>query len=79
MVIAVVVLAHTAGLPLWPVDVISIGVRVTAHLYLGVPAIGMTILGAASVWLYQRYQRLLPLFFVHLLFDTVAVIRGALC
>ncbi|WP_160330253.1 type II CAAX prenyl endopeptidase Rce1 family protein [Streptomyces roseifaciens] len=74
---AVTVLARTAGRSLWAVYAFSVGMRVAVHLYMGVPAIAMAVLGAACLFLYLRYQRLLSLLLAHLYFDTLGFLYSA--
>ncbi|MFB7669705.1 CPBP family intramembrane glutamic endopeptidase [Kitasatospora sp. NPDC056138] len=69
MVAAVCTLGRRLALPTWALYTLSAGLRVAAHLYLGLAGLPVVILGTASVYLYRRYGRLLPLMAAHFLFD----------
>ncbi|MCI0384555.1 type II CAAX prenyl endopeptidase Rce1 family protein [Streptomyces sp. CNQ085] len=69
---AVVVLGRAAGRPLWVICAISLALRVTAHLYLGVPGIALLLLGSCALLLYLRCRRLTPLVAGHIAYDLAA-------
>ncbi|MFD7505414.1 type II CAAX prenyl endopeptidase Rce1 family protein [Streptomyces sp. NPDC059850] len=70
---AVCVLSQAARRPVWQMYAISLGFRVITHLYLGLPALALSILGAVGLFLYHRWGRLQPLVLAHLLFDLRSV------
>ncbi|MEU9405137.1 hypothetical protein AB0E08_05420 [Streptomyces sp. NPDC048281] len=74
----VVMVAATAALltairrPAWEIYTLICLIEVLAHAYFGLPAIAMALYAAGRVWLYRRYQRLLPLMAAHAGFDFSA-------
>ncbi|MFC9228307.1 hypothetical protein ACFTZI_04955 [Streptomyces decoyicus] len=78
MVAAVCVLTRTAGTRTVTVYAVSIGIRVLAHGYFGLAAIALTVLGAASVWLYRRFERPAHLAAAHTVVDLVPLVSLAL-
>ncbi|MFI0818253.1 type II CAAX prenyl endopeptidase Rce1 family protein [Streptomyces sp. NPDC021098] len=73
MVGALCVLSQAARRPVWQIYAIGIAFRVMTHLYLGLPAIALAILGAASIFLYRRWGRIQPLVLNHLTFDLLVI------
>ncbi|MFJ6705663.1 MULTISPECIES: hypothetical protein [unclassified Streptomyces] len=73
-----VMVAGTAALltairrPAWEIYTLICLAEVLAHAYMGLPAIAMALYAAGRVWLYRRYQRLLPLMAVHAGIDLSA-------
>ncbi|MEV7393962.1 hypothetical protein [Streptomyces sp. NPDC091215] len=47
-------------------------IQVLVHAYLGLPAIGMAVYALGRIWLYRRYQRLLPLAAGHAAIDLTS-------
>lgn len=78
MVAAVCVLARAAGTRTVTVYTISICIRVLAHGYFGLAAIALTVVGAASVWLYRRFGRPAHLAGAHAMVDLVPLVSLAL-
>ncbi|WP_123972742.1 hypothetical protein [Streptomyces sp. Ag109_O5-1] len=74
----VVMVAATAALltaihrPAWEIYTLICLIEVLAHAYFGLPAIAMALYAAGRVWLYRRYQRLLPLMAAYAGFDLSA-------
>ncbi|ATL32269.1 hypothetical protein KY5_7251c [Streptomyces formicae] len=71
IVAAVAALLTAARRPAWQIYTTICVVEVLLHAYFGLPAIGMALYAARRVWLYRRYQRLLPLVVGHALFDLL--------
>lgn len=76
----VIVAATTALLtairrPAWEIYTLVCLTEVLLHAYLGLPAIGMALYAAGRVWLYRRYQRLLPLMAGHAALDLSAPVQ----
>ncbi len=71
VVAAVAALLTAARRPAWQIYTAICVVEVLLHAYFGLPAVGMALYAARRVWLYRRYQRLLPLVVGHGLFDLL--------
>ncbi|MET7799088.1 CPBP family glutamic-type intramembrane protease [Streptomyces decoyicus] len=74
MVAAVCVLGRAAGTRTVTIYAVSISVRVLAHGYFGLAALALTLLGAASVWLYRRFGRPAHLAAAHAVVDLVPLV-----
>jgi membrane protease YdiL (CAAX protease family) len=59
------------AVPLPLVYTIAALVRVTYHAQFSLAAVGLVILGVGMVWLWRRYERLLPLIAAHTLWDAI--------
>lgn len=71
VVAAVAALLTAARRPAWQIYTTICVVEVLLHACFGLPAVGMALYAARRVWLYRRYQRLLPLIVGHGLFDLL--------
>ncbi|WP_329331192.1 hypothetical protein OG866_00140 [Streptomyces sp. NBC_00663] len=73
----VVIVAATTALltairrPAWEIYSLICLVEIMLHAYFGLPALGMALYAVGRVWLYRRYQRLLPLVAGHAAFDLL--------
>ncbi|MFI1204856.1 hypothetical protein ACH4VR_36425 [Streptomyces sp. NPDC020883] len=72
MVAAVTTLLTAARCPTWQIYTTVCVLEVGVHAYFGIPAIGMVIYAAGRVWLYRRYNRLLPMVAAHVTADLLA-------
>ncbi|MDX3024958.1 hypothetical protein [Streptomyces acidiscabies] len=75
----VVIVAATSALltairrPAWEIYTLICVIEALVHAYLGLPAIVLGVFTAGHVWLYRRYQRVLPLIYSHTAFDLIGV------
>lgn len=74
----VVIVAATTALltairrPAWEIYTLISVIEILLHAYFGLPAIAIALYAIGRVWLYRRYQRLLPLVAGHAVLDLCA-------
>ncbi|WP_371792993.1 hypothetical protein OG285_32190 [Streptomyces sp. NBC_01471] len=73
MVGATTALLSAARRPAWEIYTLICGLEVVAHLYMGLPGLGMLAFAAGRVYLYRRWHRLTPLAVAHACFDTLTL------
>lgn len=75
LITAVVVgVLAAARRPLWECIAVSVLMRTLPHAYLGLTMLAQIPLGAASAWLYHRYQRVIPLILAHAGYNALATV-----
>lgn len=69
MVGAIVSLLAMARRPAWEMYALSLTIEVGMHLYLGFPAVGISLVAAVSLALYRHTGRLTPIVIAHIAYD----------
>jgi hypothetical protein len=70
----VTALLTAARRPVWQVYVVSCGLELAVHAYLGLPGLLMLVWAVCRIRLYRRYGRLIPLAIGHAIWDLGSLI-----